>query len=127
GKGRGRRRGDACRVRRRERAWRGPLDFSCRQPRCPPRRGLAPADSSHDSMMQFVSTRQQAPPVSFRDALFAGLAPDGGLYVPDSLPTIDFGDLRDASFVEVGTAIAARFVGRDIARPDLERLLADAL
>jgi threonine synthase len=75
----------------------------------------------------FVSTRGQAPAVGFREALFAGLAPDGGLYVPESLPAVDFEDLRDASLVEVGTAIASRFIGRDIPRVELERLLAQAL
>jgi threonine synthase len=78
-------------------------------------------------MASFISTRGQSPAVSFREALFNGLAPDGGLYVPDALPRIDFADLRDASLVEVATAIATRFVGREIARVDLERLLADAL
>jgi threonine synthase len=77
--------------------------------------------------MHFVSTRGQAPAVGFREALFAGLAPDGGLYVPESLPAIEFEDLRDASLVEVGTAIAFRFVGREMARADLARLLGDAL
>jgi threonine synthase len=77
--------------------------------------------------MHFVSTRGQAPAVGFREALFAGLAPDGGLYVPESLPSLDFGDLRDASLVEIGTAIATRFIGVDIPRTKLERLLADAL
>jgi threonine synthase len=76
---------------------------------------------------RFVSTRGQAPAVGFREALFAGLAPDGGLYVPESLPAVDFEELRDASLVEVGTAIATRFVGSDIPRVALERLLADAL
>jgi threonine synthase len=36
--------------------------------------------------MRYVSTRGQAPPVSFIDAVLAGLAPDGGLYVPESWP-----------------------------------------
>ena len=63
----------------------------------------------------------------FREALFAGLAPDGGLYVPQVMPHIEFDDLRDASLIEVGTAIAMRWVGRDIPRAVLERLLADAL
>ena len=35
--------------------------------------------------MQFVTTRGGSPPVSFTTALFAGLAPDGGLYVPSSI------------------------------------------
>jgi threonine synthase len=77
--------------------------------------------------MKFVSTRRQAPAVSFPEALFAGLAPDGGLYVPEALPALDFADLRDATLVEVGAAIATRFIGRDMPRADLERLIGDAL
>lgn len=38
--------------------------------------------------MQFVSTRGSAPPASFSDVLLAGLAPDGGLYLPDSWPQL---------------------------------------
>jgi threonine synthase len=77
--------------------------------------------------MQFPSTRRQAPAVSFREALFAGLAPDGGLYVPETLPALEFEDLRDASFVEVATAIATRFLSSEIDRATLQRILADAL
>jgi threonine synthase len=78
-------------------------------------------------MIRLVSTRGVARPTTFRDALFAGLAPDGGLYVPDGLTPIDFEDLRDASLGEVGAAIAGRFLGREVPRPDLERLLEKAL
>ncbi|MBU8977718.1 threonine synthase [Lysobacter sp. MMG2] len=39
--------------------------------------------------MNFLSTRGQTPPTSIDDALVAGLAPDGGLYVPESIPHID--------------------------------------
>jgi threonine synthase len=77
--------------------------------------------------VRFISTRGEAPPVSFRDALFAGLAPDGGLYVPEEMPRLDFEDLRDASLVEVGTAMAVPFVGRDIERPALAAILTEAL
>jgi len=38
--------------------------------------------------MQFVSTRGAAPPASFSDVLLAGLAPDGGLYLPASWPQV---------------------------------------
>jgi threonine synthase len=78
-------------------------------------------------MMRFVSTRGGAPGATFREALFAGPAPDGGLYVPEALPPVDFEDLRDASFPEVGAAIAAQLVGNAMPRTDLERLIGDAL
>ncbi|MDQ3056543.1 MAG: threonine synthase [Pseudomonadota bacterium] len=38
--------------------------------------------------MNFLSTRNQTPPASIDDALAAGLAPDGGLYVPESIPQL---------------------------------------
>ena len=38
--------------------------------------------------MKFVSTRGQAPAVSFTEAVANGLAPDGGLYLPDALPDL---------------------------------------
>jgi len=38
--------------------------------------------------MRYISTRGQAPPVSFLDAVLAGMAPDGGLYVPESWPSL---------------------------------------
>lgn len=36
--------------------------------------------------MRYISTRGEAPPLSFEDVLLTGLAPDGGLYVPETLP-----------------------------------------
>lgn len=36
--------------------------------------------------MKYISTRGEAPPLSFEDVLLTGLAPDGGLYVPETLP-----------------------------------------
>jgi threonine synthase len=78
-------------------------------------------------MMRFISTRGDAPPVGFRDALFAGIAPDGGLYVPETLAPIDFDDLRDASLIDIGVAIASPLVGNEVPRATLDRLLRDAL
>lgn len=48
--------------------------------------------------MKFPSTRGLAPPASLGEALAAGLAPDGGLYVPETLPTFSAADFdgRDA-------------------------------
>ncbi|MCK5735385.1 MAG: threonine synthase, partial [Spirochaetaceae bacterium] len=38
--------------------------------------------------MKFVSTRNHNNPVNFTDAMFKGLAPDGGLYRPESIPDL---------------------------------------
>jgi threonine synthase len=38
--------------------------------------------------MRYLSTRGQAPPVSFLDAMLGGMAPDGGLYVPATWPSV---------------------------------------
>jgi threonine synthase len=80
--------------------------------------------------MQFLSTRGMSPPTSFSDVLLAGLAPDGGLYLPQSWPqvTASFGDMRyqDAAFhilseftrgsfsdAELRAAIDAAYAGFD--------------
>ena len=44
--------------------------------------------------MKFVSTRGQAPILGFDDVVLTGLASDGGLYVPESLPTISEATFR---------------------------------
>ncbi len=52
--------------------------------------------------MKFVSTRGQCPQASASEALLAGLAPDGGLYVPESLPRLG------AAALDPSTPYAAR-------------------
>ena len=44
--------------------------------------------------MNFLSTRGMRPPPAWAQAIAAGLAPDGGLYVPESLPAFSIGGLR---------------------------------
>ena len=44
--------------------------------------------------MKYVSTRGQAPILSFEDVLLAGLARDGGLYVPETWPQMSHDDIR---------------------------------
>ncbi|MBN9335478.1 MAG: threonine synthase, partial [Devosia sp.] len=43
--------------------------------------------------MQFVSTRGQAPVLGFSDAVLAGLASDGGLYVPQAWPQLSHDEI----------------------------------
>ncbi len=81
-------------------------------------------------MMAFVSTRGRAPAVSLREALLAGLAPDGGLYVPARIPVLGrdvWDDLRGRPLPDVGLAIASALLADEVPRADLARLLRDAL
>jgi threonine synthase len=80
--------------------------------------------------MRWISTRGGAPAVTFQEALFAGLAPDGGLYVPvhlEPLRAATLDDLRGRTMAEVGTAVAAHLVGDRIPRDALARVIAEAL
>ena len=45
--------------------------------------------------MKYVSTRSSAEKVDAAQAIVAGLAPDGGLYVPESFPAFALGRVKD--------------------------------
>ncbi|AZR94461.1 threonine synthase [Bordetella trematum] len=74
--------------------------------------------------MKYVSTRGGMAPQAFSDILLEGLAPDGGLAVPESLPQIDAATLaswRGLSYAELACEVLSRFA-TDIPREDLARL-----
>lgn len=60
--------------------------------------------------MKYISTRGGARPASFTDALLAGLAPDGGLYVPETWPELMNGQDEIESFAGDSYAEVAAFV-----------------
>lgn len=74
--------------------------------------------------MQYISTRGGVSPVSFRDAALAGLAGDGGLYVPETIPTLDLKPLGNLPYWEVAQAVMQPFC--DLQPGDLERLCREA-
>ncbi len=77
-----------------------------------------------------VSTRGKAPAVSFREAVLAGIAPDGGLYVPsriDRLPDAWWEAQRGQSFQDLAVALAAELAGDEFDRGTLASLIRDAL
>ena len=79
--------------------------------------------------MRYISTRGLAPELSFSEVLLAGLARDGGLYVPAVIPALSAGDLRDLrgrSYVDVATRVMSPFVGGDIPEADFARLVSEA-
>ncbi len=70
--------------------------------------------------MRYLSTRGGAQPQRFSDILLEGLAPDGGLYVPEDYPKADLATWRGLSYPQLATAILQPFM-EDV--PDLEALV----
>lgn len=67
--------------------------------------------------MRYVSTRGRAPELDFSEALLAGLATDGGLYVPSTWPQLAAG--TGGSYADTAAAIMAPFVAGSISEPEL--------
>jgi threonine synthase len=67
--------------------------------------------------MRYISTRGQAPAVGFADAVLGGLAPDGGLYVPEAWPRFSPDQIRafvGRPYADVAAAVIGAFVGDEI-------------
>ena len=77
--------------------------------------------------MRYVSTRGDTAPMPFSEAVLTGLAPDGGLLVPERFPNVaDRLDAwRELSYVELAQAIFRLYVD-DIPAADLDAIVADA-
>jgi len=79
--------------------------------------------------VQYVSTRGEAPALGFADAMLAGLASDGGLYVPEAWPRIEAQALAAFAgrpYAEVAVEIIRRFTAQSIAEPELARMANEA-
>ncbi len=73
--------------------------------------------------------RGGVPPCGFEAALFAGLAADGGLYLPEAWPRLERDDLealQGASYQQVAGRVLAPFVGEDLTPAELDELIAAA-
>lgn len=79
--------------------------------------------------MKYVSTRGEAPVLPFADVLLAGLARDGGLYVPEIWPkltTAEIADLAGQPFAEVATRVLRPFVGDAFSASELRDMAEEA-
>jgi len=73
--------------------------------------------------MNFVSTRDQAAPASFSAAILAGLAPDGGLFVPERFPSFDPAAFETVDeFAPFAAGVLRPFLAGDPLEPELEGL-----
>jgi threonine synthase len=79
--------------------------------------------------MRYVSTRGEAPSLDFVEVMLAGLARDGGLYVPERWPAFDrttVESLAGKPYAEAAVDVVRPFVGDSIAEADLSRMAREA-
>jgi threonine synthase len=79
--------------------------------------------------IKYYSTNLKSPEVSFKEALLKGLAPDGGLYLPESLPLISHRELDSfpcKKYHQIAFNILNKIIGSEIDKEELSRLCADA-
>jgi threonine synthase len=79
--------------------------------------------------VRYVSTRGEAPPLGFMDVTLAGLARDGGLYVPESWPALTpaaIAGFAGRPYAEVAVEVIRPFVGDAMSEADLSRLAREA-
>lgn len=76
--------------------------------------------------MKYISTRGASPALSFAEATMAGLAPDGGLYLPETWPQLDaetIAGFAGAPYQDVAFAVMQPFVAGDVPDADLKALI----
>ena len=79
--------------------------------------------------MRFISTLSSEKPVSFTEAIFKGLAPDGGLYHPEYMPNLSdfFWDLPDEiSFNELSSNFTSSLLSPEIDSVTARKIVQDA-
>ena len=77
--------------------------------------------------MHFISTRGQTAPTTLSQALAAGLAPDGGLYVPQNMPHLSLADFDGKTqLAEIAATLLRPFFEGDALAPALDAICAEA-
>ena len=76
--------------------------------------------------MKYISTRGKAPVLNFEEAMLTGLARDGGLYVPQSIPSLspdDIISMSDLSYEEIAFKVISPFVGDCFSDDELIKII----
>ena len=79
--------------------------------------------------MRYKSTRGESPEVTFSEVLLGGLAPDGGLYMPEAFPQFSIQEIQswsELSFDQLASKILFPFVKEEIDEDTFLDLLKDA-
>jgi threonine synthase len=79
--------------------------------------------------VKYISTRGTAPALTFEDAMLTGLARDGGLYVPETIPTLtqtQIADMAGQSYEDIAFTVMRPFVGDVFSDADFKAIIARA-
>jgi threonine synthase len=79
--------------------------------------------------MRYISTRGQAPVLNFEEAMLTGLASDGGLYVPETIPTLteaEIAGFAGLSYEEVAFLVMKPFIGETFTDAEFKEIIAKA-
>jgi len=106
-----------------------PISRPATSPKVEPGKGCGyKSPSAHDPgfALNYISTRGKAPQLAFDDVLLAGLARDGGLYVPDSWPRFSAADiaaLEGLPYAELATRVMIPYLGGTIGEADFAAMV----
>lgn len=79
--------------------------------------------------MKFISTNKNSEPVSFLESMREGLAPDGGLYMPEQVPVLPdefWSSLKELTFHEIAFEMAKPFLSDELSDEELQAVIKDA-
>ena len=79
--------------------------------------------------MRYISTRGNAPVLSFEEAMLTGLARDGGLYVPETIPTLSKDQItamRGQSYEDIAFTVMRPFIGETFTDGEFREIIAKA-
>jgi len=79
--------------------------------------------------MRYISTRGTAPVLTFEQAMLTGLARDGGLYLPETIPTLDADAIRamnGASYEDIAFTVMRPFIGDTFTDAEFREIIAKA-
>ena len=80
--------------------------------------------------MILYSTQKSSPNVSFEEAIFRGLPPDNGLYMPTEikrLPDSFFDTIQDLSLVEIAEAVCNNLLGDDLSEAEIASIITSSM
>ena len=79
--------------------------------------------------MKYISTRGESTPQNFEEVMLTGLAPDGGLFIPENLPHLSHADIKamqPLNYSDLAIKIITPFIGGEIPDADLKEIIIES-